>query len=248
MADSAPPFYVSFTSEGAEGDEMLAHGCVVERVGGWIPSARISNAQLPAHWGVTDVWVRSRAGIATRHRARPGALLNVTSARGDRASARRGARTRALLAERGASTDAGHATAPRPQGRNAEVAVRAIADVCRVPGDTAHVNARATATPTNPANHANHPGDAVETAGAAQAAMIGRLLPYRSSVTVPQGVLGRSPQGRRCDRGRADRAHLRARAGPRPSPTWRNAQRRRVPEGTWTASRNGAGPSGAAQR
>ncbi|MGY1440065.1 hypothetical protein [Streptomyces reniochalinae] len=205
---------------------MLAHGCVIERVSGWVPPARAPGAQLLGYGDVTDLGVRSRAGAATRYRARPGealshlavqaaahvldgaarpgALPHVTSTPGDRARARRGARARAraLLAGRGASTGAYHATAPHPQERGARVTVRATADACPVPGDTSHVDARATAAPAD---------------DVAEAAMTGRLLPHRPSAAVPKGVLSRGPRGRRRDRGRADRGQHRARAGPGPS-------------------------------
>ncbi|MFD8992142.1 beta-ketoacyl-ACP synthase 3 [Streptomyces goshikiensis] len=51
---------------------MLTPACVVERVTGWVPPHRVTNDELPAAWGVSDEWVRSRTGIAARHRAGPG--------------------------------------------------------------------------------------------------------------------------------------------------------------------------------
>ncbi|MYW66802.1 beta-ketoacyl-ACP synthase 3 [Streptomyces sp. SID8379] len=45
---------------------------VLEGVAGWVPPRRVSNAELPAAWGVDDAWVRRRTGIATRHWAGDG--------------------------------------------------------------------------------------------------------------------------------------------------------------------------------
>ncbi|MCX5395491.1 beta-ketoacyl-ACP synthase III [Streptomyces sp. NBC_00102] len=50
----------------------MTPACVVERVAGWVPPQRVTNDDLPASWEVTDDWVRSRTGIASRHRAAPG--------------------------------------------------------------------------------------------------------------------------------------------------------------------------------
>ncbi|MDQ1034677.1 3-oxoacyl-[acyl-carrier-protein] synthase II [Streptomyces sp. V3I8] len=59
----------------------------------------------------------------------------------------RGARPRALLCGYGASADAHHPTAPHPEGRGAEQAVRqALADAGRAPEEVGHVNAHGTAT------------------------------------------------------------------------------------------------------
>jgi 3-oxoacyl-[acyl-carrier-protein] synthase II len=67
---------------------------------------------------------------------------------------RRGAGARALVCGFGASADAHHPTAPHPQGRGAEQAVRAaLADAGCSPGDIGHINAHGTSTPI---------GDAVE--------------------------------------------------------------------------------------
>lgn len=88
----------------------------------------------------------------------------------------RSAPVRALLRGYGASADAHHATAPHPDGRGAEQAVRAaLADAGLAPTDVGHVNAHGTATPL---------GDAVE------AAVLRRVLPDAPPVTACKGVLG----------------------------------------------------------
>ena len=45
---------------------------VLEGLAGWVPPRVVTNAELPASWGVDDAWVRRRTGIATRHWAHPG--------------------------------------------------------------------------------------------------------------------------------------------------------------------------------
>ncbi|MEV5431734.1 beta-ketoacyl-ACP synthase 3 [Streptomyces sp. NPDC052701] len=50
----------------------MTAACVLERLAGWVPPLRVTNDQLPESWGVTDAWVRSRTGIAGRHRVEPG--------------------------------------------------------------------------------------------------------------------------------------------------------------------------------
>jgi 3-oxoacyl-[acyl-carrier-protein] synthase II len=93
-------------------------------------------------------------------------------------AAARGARTRALLVGCGSTSDAHHPTAPAPDARGAEAALRtALADAGLAPHDVDHVNAHGTSTPV---------GDAGE------AALIARVLPHRPSVTAPKGVLGHS--------------------------------------------------------
>ncbi|MFB7272747.1 beta-ketoacyl-ACP synthase 3 [Streptomyces sp. NPDC056244] len=42
---------------------------MLEGVAGWVPGEPVPNEALPAAWGVDDAWVRSRTGIASRHRA-----------------------------------------------------------------------------------------------------------------------------------------------------------------------------------
>jgi 3-oxoacyl-[acyl-carrier-protein] synthase II len=88
----------------------------------------------------------------------------------------RSAPVRALLRGYGASSDAHHTTAPHPEGRGAEQAVRAaLADAGLAPADIHHVNAHGTATPL---------GDAVE------AAVLHRVFPGAPPVTACKGVLG----------------------------------------------------------
>ncbi|MFC6066332.1 beta-ketoacyl-[acyl-carrier-protein] synthase family protein [Streptomyces ochraceiscleroticus] len=83
---------------------------------------------------------------------------------------------RALLRGYGASADAHHATAPHPEGRGAEQAVRgAMADAGCVPGDIHHVNAHGTATVV---------GDAVE------AAVLRRVFGEPPPVTAAKSVTG----------------------------------------------------------
>ncbi|MER7897085.1 beta-ketoacyl-[acyl-carrier-protein] synthase family protein [Streptomyces sp. NPDC096046] len=105
-----------------------------------------------------------------------GAGVLVLERAGDAAA--RGARVRARLVGCGSTTDAYHPTAPAPDGRAAEAALRtALADAGLSPGDVDHVNAHGTSTPLNDAG---------------EAALISRVLPHRPSVTAPKGVLGHS--------------------------------------------------------
>ncbi|AIV33987.1 beta-ketoacyl-[acyl-carrier-protein] synthase family protein [Streptomyces sp. R1] len=91
-------------------------------------------------------------------------------------AAARGRPPRALLAGCGATTDAHHPTAPSPDGREAEAALRtALAEAGLDPHDVDHVNAHGTSTALN---------DAVE------AELVSRVLPHRPSVTAAKGVLG----------------------------------------------------------
>ncbi len=93
-------------------------------------------------------------------------------------AAARGARVRALLVGCGSTSDAHHPTAPAPDGRGAEEALRtALADAGPAPRDVDHVNAHGTSTPAN---------------DAAESALTARVLPHRPSVTAPKGVLGHS--------------------------------------------------------
>jgi len=86
----------------------------------------------------------------------------------------RGATVRALVSGYGASADAHHATAPDPEGRGAERALRtALADAELDTVD--HVNAHGTSTELN---------------DAAEAAMIQRVCGDGPSVTSVKGVLG----------------------------------------------------------
>ncbi|MCL7379684.1 beta-ketoacyl-ACP synthase 3 [Streptomyces sp. 35G-GA-8] len=45
---------------------------MLEAVAGWVPGEPVPNEALPAEWGVDDAWIRTRTGIAGRHRAAPG--------------------------------------------------------------------------------------------------------------------------------------------------------------------------------
>ncbi|MFE1027045.1 beta-ketoacyl-[acyl-carrier-protein] synthase family protein [Streptomyces sp. NPDC058818] len=93
-------------------------------------------------------------------------------------AATRGARVRALLVGCGSTSDAHHPTAPAPDGRGAEAALRtALAEAGLAPHDVDHVNAHGTSTTAN---------------DAAESALIARVLPHRPSVTAPKGVLGHS--------------------------------------------------------
>ncbi|NYI04916.1 beta-ketoacyl-[acyl-carrier-protein] synthase family protein [Allostreptomyces psammosilenae] len=88
----------------------------------------------------------------------------------------RGARTRALLAGFGASSDAHHPTSPEPEGRGAERAMRAaLAAADIAPHEVAHVNAHGTSTPLN---------------DAAESAMVRRVIGEGAAVTSVKGVLG----------------------------------------------------------
>ncbi|GAA2592977.1 MULTISPECIES: beta-ketoacyl-[acyl-carrier-protein] synthase family protein [Streptomyces] len=91
-------------------------------------------------------------------------------------AAARGKPPRALLAGCGSTSDAHHPTAPSPDGRGAEAALRiALTEAALDPGDVDHVNAHGTSTPLN---------------DAAEADLISRALPHRPSVTAAKGVLG----------------------------------------------------------
>ncbi|TDC72141.1 beta-ketoacyl synthase N-terminal-like domain-containing protein, partial [Streptomyces hainanensis] len=90
----------------------------------------------------------------------------------------RGRAAFAVLAGCGVSTDAHHPTAPHPEGRGAEAAVRtALAEAGVGTSDVDHVNAHATST---------RQGDTAE------GLMIGRVFPHGPSVTSAKGVLGHS--------------------------------------------------------
>lgn len=90
----------------------------------------------------------------------------------------RGAGIRAMVSGYGASADAHHATAPDPDGRGAELALRAALRDAGVGADEVdHVNAHGTATLLN---------DAIE------ARTIRRVLGERPAVTSVKGVVGHS--------------------------------------------------------
>ncbi|MFK0294379.1 beta-ketoacyl-[acyl-carrier-protein] synthase family protein [Streptomyces sp. NPDC090442] len=91
---------------------------------------------------------------------------------------RRGVVPRATLAGCGSTNDALHATAPHPEHRVAEAALRAaLAEAGAAPEEVGHVNAHGTSTCLN---------DVTE------AAMIARVLPHAPTVTSAKGVLGHS--------------------------------------------------------
>ena len=88
----------------------------------------------------------------------------------------RGARAHAYLTGYGASADAHHATAPDPEGRGPEQAMRtAIADAGLAPQEIEYVNAHGTSTPLN---------DALE------ARVLERVLGQRVVVSSTKGVTG----------------------------------------------------------
>ncbi|NGO66857.1 beta-ketoacyl-[acyl-carrier-protein] synthase family protein [Streptomyces boncukensis] len=88
----------------------------------------------------------------------------------------RGARVRARVVGYGASADAHHMTAPHPEGRGIEAALRAaLEDAGASPADVAHVNAHGTSTPLN---------------DLAEAKALRRVLPGSPLVTSTKGVTG----------------------------------------------------------
>ncbi|MEU9622777.1 MULTISPECIES: beta-ketoacyl-[acyl-carrier-protein] synthase family protein [unclassified Streptomyces] len=90
----------------------------------------------------------------------------------------RGARVRARLSGYGASADAHHATAPDPEGRGAERAIRAaLRDAGVGPDEVGHVNAHGTSTPLNDLTEAR---------------VLKRVLGSRPAVTSSKGVTGHS--------------------------------------------------------
>ncbi|MFG2624631.1 beta-ketoacyl-[acyl-carrier-protein] synthase family protein [Streptomyces sp. NPDC048473] len=90
----------------------------------------------------------------------------------------RGARVRARLSGYGASADAHHATAPDPEGRGAERAIRtALRDAGVAPDEVDHVNAHGTSTPLNDLTEAR---------------VLKRVLGTRPVVTSSKGVTGHS--------------------------------------------------------
>ncbi|MGW1544714.1 beta-ketoacyl-[acyl-carrier-protein] synthase family protein [Streptomyces sp. NPDC002309] len=91
-------------------------------------------------------------------------------------AAARGARPLARLTGYGASSDAHHVTSPHPQGRGAELAMRAaLGDADLTAGDVDYVNAHGTSTPLN---------DVTE------AAVVSRLLGNGVAVSSTKGVTG----------------------------------------------------------
>ena len=105
-----------------------------------------------------------------------GAVLVVETAE---SAARRGAPVLAELVGAGASSDAGHMTAPHPEGEGAARALAAaLADAGLAPGEIAFVNAHGTGTPLN---------DAAE--WKALASVFGEAA-GRLPVTAPKGAVG----------------------------------------------------------
>ncbi|MFJ8477287.1 beta-ketoacyl-[acyl-carrier-protein] synthase family protein [Kitasatospora sp. NPDC094011] len=92
------------------------------------------------------------------------------------AAARRRATELGRVLGYGCTTDAHHPTDPRPDGAQAEAAVRqALTDAGLRPEDVDHVNAHGTSTPKN---------DRIE------GELLARLFPHRPPVTSNKGVLG----------------------------------------------------------
>ncbi|MGQ4377641.1 beta-ketoacyl synthase [Streptomyces sp. SAS_267] len=90
----------------------------------------------------------------------------------------RGASVHAVISGYGASADAHHATAPDPEGRGAELALRtALADAGVGADEIDHVNAHGTSTPLNDVTEAR---------------TLRRVLGDRPAVTSVKGVVGHS--------------------------------------------------------
>jgi 3-oxoacyl-[acyl-carrier-protein] synthase II len=88
----------------------------------------------------------------------------------------RGARIHGLVKGSGISADAHHITAPDPNGRGFEIAVRAaLADAGVGPGDIGHINAHGTSTPLNDLTEAR---------------VLHRLFGDQTLVTSTKGVTG----------------------------------------------------------
>ena len=93
----------------------------------------------------------------------------------------RGARAHAHIAGYGASADGFHQTAPDPEGRGAEQAIRAaLADAGVAPSEIGHVNAHGTSTPLN---------------DVAEARVLRRVLGEGVAVTSTKGVTGHALGG-----------------------------------------------------
>jgi 3-oxoacyl-[acyl-carrier-protein] synthase II len=103
-----------------------------------------------------------------------GAGLLVLERAGDARA--RGARIRARIVGHGSTADAHHITAPHPDGRGLEQAMRlALADAGAAPGDVSYVNAHGTSTPLN---------------DLAEARTLRRVLPADPLVSSTKGVTG----------------------------------------------------------
>ncbi|MCC9711445.1 beta-ketoacyl-[acyl-carrier-protein] synthase family protein [Streptomyces sp. MNU76] len=103
-----------------------------------------------------------------------GAGLLVLERAGDARA--RGARIRARIVGHGSTADAHHITAPHPDGRGLEQAMRlALADAGAAPADVSYVNAHGTSTPLN---------------DLAEARTLRRVLPAGPLVSSTKGVTG----------------------------------------------------------
>ncbi|MFF5360245.1 beta-ketoacyl-[acyl-carrier-protein] synthase family protein [Streptomyces scabiei] len=103
-----------------------------------------------------------------------GAGLLVLERAGDARA--RGARIRARIVGHGSTADAHHITAPHPDGRGLEQAMRlALADAGAAPADVSYVNAHGTSTPLN---------------DLAEARTLRRVLPAGPFVSSTKGVTG----------------------------------------------------------
>jgi 3-oxoacyl-[acyl-carrier-protein] synthase II len=90
----------------------------------------------------------------------------------------RSARSRAVVAGYGASTDGYHLSAPHPEGTGVELAVRmALADAGLSTGDIAHVNAHGSSTPLNDVTEGR---------------LIARVYDHGPAVTANKGAVGHS--------------------------------------------------------
>ncbi|MEV0694335.1 beta-ketoacyl-[acyl-carrier-protein] synthase family protein [Streptomyces sp. NPDC050388] len=164
--------------------ELLRSGvCDVVITGGTeaplVPSLITGFSQMRALAGRRDdLSTTSRPFDADRNGFVPAegaAVLVLERAEDARA---RGADIRAMVSGYGASADAHHATAPDPNGRGAELALRAALRDAGVGADEVdHVNAHGTATLLN---------------DAAEARTIRRVLGERPAVTSVKGVVGHS--------------------------------------------------------
>ncbi|PWI12529.1 3-oxoacyl-ACP synthase [Streptomyces sp. NWU339] len=164
--------------------ELLRSGvCDVVITGGTeaplVPSLITGFSQMRALAGRRDdLSTTSRPFDADRNGFVPAegaAVLVLERAEDARA---RGADIRAMVSGYGASADAHHATAPDPDGRGAELALRAALRDAGVGADEVdHVNAHGTATLLN---------------DAAEARTIRRVLGKRPAVTSVKGVVGHS--------------------------------------------------------
>jgi len=169
------------TAIGLARDLLLANRCDVVITGG--SEAMVTPLVMA---GFSQMKALSRRTAQPRSASRPfdrdrdgfvageGAGILVLERIGDAAA--RGVRVRARIAGFGASADAHHVTAPDPDGRGAEQAIRAaLADAGRTGTDVDHVNAHGTGTPSN---------DVVESRA------LHRTVGERALVTSTKGVTG----------------------------------------------------------